>query len=51
MTTPNSHADPDNQPDAGAPEEQIKADNKVIDRLVMAWVALGVLAFIVMAVT
>ena len=51
MNTPNSHTQPDKQPDAAASEEQIQADNKVIDRMVVAWVVLGVLAFIVMTVT
>ena len=31
--------------------EQIKTDNKTIDRMVAAWAVVGVLAFIVLAVT
>ena len=50
MFTPNSPADPDDQAESVGPENQVQKDNKTIDRMVLAWVVLGVLAFIIMAV-
>ena len=47
MTTPDSPTETDKHPNAAGPDEQVKADNKTIGRMVWAWTLLAPLAFII----
>ena len=47
MTAPNPPTDADDQPQAAKPPQQVRKDNRTIDRIVWAWTLLIPLAFVI----